>query len=864
MSRCSTIKIRSISFAALPKNLRMNFFRPSLRVAIAVPIALLFAITAVLQTVTQQEQINQLIDRASVRLLDALTNTAKNNLVEYLDEPFRIQRDIADAIARHQLYREGDLSPIYHHFSSIFQELYLDRRQISVLSFGSRAGEYAGMRREGERAPFTLMLKDSSTRGMLNIYDGDSPGTVVAAFPFYDPRSRPWFVPAAQSRRSVWSDIYTNYDERSEISISATSPVFIGDELLGVVEAAVNLDGLNRFLRDEPLRGTGLIFIADQEGRLVAHSEPGSVAATGGSASQRGERMLMSESSSPYIRAAAKQTELLHTGGSENFKLSVGGALFFCRISPYANANGINWRIIALVPEAELMGSARSASQRAMLWTIGLSLLGLMMVLWAISRLTAPIHRTAEAANKLALGEWNSCIDEKSSLQETTLLMRAFNDMAKRMHDSFNHIREQLVYDNLTHLYTRRGLLEQVNWLEPRPAVLNLIGLDAFRSINDTIGFATGDQLLQAVANRLREHLPEAALLGRLGGDEFALLQFDPGDGLDAATCASRVQALFAQPFSFGADEIKVSASLGSIGGLLNAKVLPEWLRSASIALGEAKRRKHGQSVVFATAMKEHSIDRVRLSNELRHAFEQDALRVFYQPVIDLTTGHVCGTEALLRWKSATRGMVPPGVFIPIAEESDLILTLGEWILRTATHDIAQRLAQLPAGFDLHVNLSARQLIQSDFVSTLQKVLTDSGLPAHHLTLELTESLLIEQDYVIEERLRTIRAMGIRIAIDDFGTGYSSLAYLSRLPLDCLKIDQSFVRKLSTSAPDAAIITAVLHMANGFDLHAIAEGVETAHEARLLRDMGCNSGQGYYFGYPAPLDEFNWAPRTVD
>lgn len=842
----------------------MNIYRPSLRVAIAVPIALLFAATAALQAISQREQINQLIDRASVRLLDALTSTAKNHLLEYLDEPFRIQRDIGDAIARHRLYREGDLRPIYDHFRSVFHTLYLDRQQISVLSFGSRSGEYAGMRREVENAPFTLMLKDASTRGVLNIYGGDSPGMVVAAFPNYDPRIRPWYLPAARSGQSVWSGIYTNYDERAEISISATSPVFIGDELLGVMEATVNLDGLNRFLRNEPLRGKGLIFIADQEGRMVAHSEPGSVVAAGESTSKRGERILMSESSSPYIRAAAQQIELSRPDGGESFKLKVGGELFFCRISPYANANGINWRIIALVPEAELMGSARSASQRAMLWTIGFSLLGLLLVLGAISRVTAPIHKTAEAANKLALGESSSCIDENSALRETTLLMRAFNDMAKRMQDSFNHIREQLVYDSLTHLYTRHGLLEQVNWPEPRPAILSLIGLDAFRSINDTIGYATGNQLLQAVANRLREQLPETALLARVGGDEFVLLQFDSEDGLDAATCATRVQALFAQPFSFGADEIMVSASLGSIEGLLSAKVLPEWLRSASIALGEAKRRKHGHSVVFAAAMKEQSIDRARLANELRHAFEQDSFRVFYQPVIDLMTGHVCGTEALLRWESAERGMVPPSVFIPIAEESDLILTLGEWVLRTATRDIAQRLTQLPAGFDLHVNLSARQLIQSDFVSTLQKALTDSGLPAHHLTLELTESLLIEQDYVIEERLHTIRAMGIRIAIDDFGTGYSSLAYLSRLPLDCLKIDQTFVRKLSSSTPDAAIITAVLHMANGFDLHAIAEGVETAQEARLLRDMGCDSGQGYYFGYPAPLDQFNWAPRTVE
>jgi EAL domain-containing protein (putative c-di-GMP-specific phosphodiesterase class I) len=239
--------------------------------------------------------------------------------------------------------------------------------------------------------------------------------------------------------------------------------------------------------------------------------------------------------------------------------------------------------------------------------------------------------------------------------------------------------------------------------------------------------------------------------------------------------------------------------------------------------------------------------------SELRQALEKEQFLVHYQPVVNLATGEIDGAEALIRWKSPTRGMVAPGIFIPVAEESDLILALGEWVLRHAIHDIAQRAPQLPAHFDLHVNVSARQLIQSDFAETLRQALQSNGLDPRHLTLELTESVLVAKDEVTEERLRSIRALGVKIAIDDFGTGYSSLAYLSRLPFDCLKIDQSFVRNLSKSPQDAAIVTAILHMAEGFGVTVVAEGVETETEAQILREMGCAHAQGYWFGRPGPL-----------
>lgn len=841
----------------------MTFYRPSLRVAIGVPFVLLFAATVALQAFTQQDQIGKLIDRASIRLLDALTTTSRNHLSAFLNEPFRINRDIGDAIARHGLYKTGDMRPLYGHLRGVFQDLYQEREQISALNFGSQSGDYAGIRREPANTGFALMLKDASTQGRLNIYKNDRPGAVTAAYADYDPRVRPWYAPAAESGRSAWSAIYTPLDERGEVSLSAMTPVMQGQKLLGVMGTDVTLNGLGTFLREEPLRGQGVIFITDLEGRMVAQSEPGSVISEGRDGGQHGERVRMSQSSSPLIRAAAFHVEQAATESSEGFKLTVDNALFFGRVTPYSDARGLDWRIVALVPESDLMGDARLVSQRSLGWILIFAAVCLFLGLWVIQWVTGAIYQAARAANQLALGEWNTNLAPVDSLKETTLLVRAFNEMARRLQHSFSSLREQLVYDGLTRLYTRHGLLEQARWTQAKPGVLCLVGLDAFRAINDNTGYGTGDRLLLAIADRLRAQFAASVLVARVGGDEFALLHLDADASLLTRAIGAQVQAVFATPFAFGADEVTLTASVGVVDGLLPGDALPDWLRHASVALGEAKRAGRGHCVVFEAGMLAQSVDRAKLANELRRALLQDEFLVYYQPVIDLASGRVIGAEALVRWQSPERGLVSPALFIPVAEESDLILGLGAWVLRTATRDFGQRLAQLPPGFELHVNLSTRQLIQSSFVSSLQQALHDSGLPARHLTLELTESQLIAQDGVTEDRLREIRAMGIKIAIDDFGTGYSSLAYLSRLPFDCLKIDQSFVRKLASSPQDAAIVTAVLNMAEGFGVSVVAEGVETLVEARLLHTLGCAQVQGYFYGRPVPLAQFDWGDRPA-
>jgi diguanylate cyclase (GGDEF)-like protein len=832
--------------------------RPSLRTAIAVPFVLLFIATVLLQALTQQRHLDQLIQQESARQLDSLAANTRNRLALFLDEPFRIQLSLADAIARHDLYRPGDMGPIWRYLRGVYGDLYRDERQISVLSFGGRQGDYAGLRRES--GGFTLMLKDADTGGALRIYDRDTPGAVTAEFPGYDPRVRPWYAPAAQSGKPSWSSIYVNRDERAEVAISAIAPVRRNGDLLGVMAADVKLDGLNRFLRDEPLRGRGMIFITELDGRLVAHSEPGGVTGEGG----RGDRPLLRDSAIALMRSAAPLVDAAPTESGSGFTLRHEGELYFGRVSPYSDTRGLDWRIVVLVPETELLGEIRSAQGRSMLLVSGIALLAIALGLWGIGRITRPILDTAAAANRLARGRWQESppgnIAEAATLRETALLVRAFNEMAERLQQSFGRMREQLIYDDLTRALTRRGLLEQTDWALPRPAALVLVGLDGFRAINNSLGHGTGDQLLLGIAERLRERLP-GLRLARLGGDEFALLHMGlvaPPDPAALSRLGQDVMALFEHPFCSGEDEILVSACAGVVGGLLPAAKLGDWLRHGSVALAEAKRLGRGQVVVFETAMMERSTQRARLAMELRQALEREELRVHYQPVVTLAEGRMTGMEALLRWKHPERGWISPGVFIPVAEESDLILALGDWVLRRATRDVAERLQALPEDFELHVNVSVRQLIQSDFGHTLQGILRDAGLPAAHLTLEITESLLLVQDVATEEHLRQLRTLGVKIAIDDFGTGYSSLAYLQRLPFDCLKVDQSFVRNLSKSAQDAAIVTAVLRMAEGLGVSAVAEGVETEAEAQRLRELGCPRAQGYHYGKPQEIDA--WLP----
>ncbi|MQP75635.1 EAL domain-containing protein [Stenotrophomonas sp. MYb238] len=835
----------------------MPSFRISLRTGVIVPFIAVFALAVGLLSFWQQRQVDRLINQESMRLLDAITTASRQQLVDYLETPLQVQHALAQALGQAGLYTPGDMRPIYLHLLRAFSQLYAQYDQISVLSFGGVGGEYTGVRRESD-GRYRLILQDDSTHGVLQVFAGREPVAGTArSFPGYDPRVRPWYVHATTAEGTSWSPIYMVTGERGDVAMSASTVVKTADGMVGVAAADLRLSTMGRFLRTQPLRGNGYIAIIDAQDRLVAHSLPQSVLARKGDAYQPPALMRLSDSPAAALRAAARWLERsAPADGPVRMRFTEQGQLYHAQITPFHDPRGIDWRIVAVLPESDLVSSIRADSRKAMTSTLVLAVLGLAFGLWLLQRAIRPIQVTAQAAHRLARGEWDAARTlPVTPLIELSALVDAFNHMAQQLHQSFEQMRALLQFDGLTQLLTRSGLVERADDATAdgaRPAALCLLELQNFRSLRDDVGHHTGDQLLQAVADRLRAHLQSQALLARSGHNEFAVLWLEAPACEQAGSDGQQVLALFDRPFSVGEDDILLQACAGMVTGTLTPGALPEWLRNASIALSEAERGA-SRCVRYEPELAKRMHGRRHLAMELRQALEKHELQLHYQPVVDLATGTMRGAEALVRWPSPARGMVPPCLFIPVAEESDLILGIDRWVLHKATHDIAAHLPRLPPGFELHVNVSARELIQSDFVMTLEQALTSSALPPAMLTLELTESMLLDGGDATLQRIGAIKALGVKIAIDDFGTGYSSLAYLSRLRFDCIKIDQSFVRRLPASQADTAIVTAVLRIADGFGVQVVAEGVEEPAQAELLSRLGCGFAQGYLFARPAPL-----------
>src|SRR4051794_7950816 len=376
------------------------------------------------------------------------------------------------------------------------------------------------------------------------------------------------------------------------------------------------------------------------------------------------------------------------------------------------------------------------------------------------------------------------------------------------------------------------------------------VDLDHFKSINDTLGHETGDELLLEMAGRLTANVREYDTVARLGGDEFTIILAELRQPEDAVNVAEKVRRAIEQPLSIAGTLIEVSASIGIALYPDDGADSESLLRNADSAMYRAKEAGRNTYQLCTDDMKRRAVERLSLETRLRRAINEGQLVLHYQPQISLTNGSVIGVEALVRWNDPERGLVHPSAFIPLAEESRLILPLGEWVLRTAC---TQMHSWLDAGLELpmmSVNLSLRQIQQYDIVESVRRVLAETGLDAGSLELEITETAAMQNAEATVEVLQALRELGVSIAIDDFGTGYSSLNYLKRFPITAVKIDRAFVRDLATSDGDAAIVSAVVGIARALKLRVIAEGVETEEQLSFLRRRNCDAAQGYLFSRP--------------
>jgi diguanylate cyclase (GGDEF)-like protein/PAS domain S-box-containing protein len=430
-------------------------------------------------------------------------------------------------------------------------------------------------------------------------------------------------------------------------------------------------------------------------------------------------------------------------------------------------------------------------------------------------------------------------------------------DMTERRHAEAA-LRHQALHDALTGLPNRALLLDRLqrSLSRPRkdPVALLFIDLDRFKLINDSLGHSAGDEVLRAVAALLQSGLREQDTLARIGGDEFVACCADVTE-TEVITIVRRLEERLRAPLRLGDRELHISASIGIAMG--EGSESPEaLLREADAAMYVAKANGRGRHAIFDADV-DAGWDRLALEEALRHAIEHGELEVHYQPELSLTDASVFGVEALVRWRSPSLGMISPGEFIPLAEETGLVVPLGTWVLREACRQLVRWRADHPqwAPQTCSVNLSARQLADPGLVALVREVLEETGMPPEALWLEITESVLMEDTQVTSEVLSGLRALGVHLAVDDFGTGYSSLLYLKRFPVSVLKIDRSFVDGLAREAEDTGIVTAVIDLAHSLGLKAIAEGVETPAQLQELCELGCDLAQGYLWTKPLPADD---------
>jgi len=499
-------------------------------------------------------------------------------------------------------------------------------------------------------------------------------------------------------------------------------------------------------------------------------------------------------------------------------------------------------------------------------------------------RMSRPLMDLAAAAKDIAAGNWDRQVPVSGSAEATTMAV-AFNEMSSSLRGAQERLLHDALHDHLTQLPNRALFMERLQRASRRRArhpeyafAVLFVDLDRFKMVNDSLGHQAGDRLLLEIVRRMtavlrRDDLisrPAAAAaaddsdntLARVGGDEFIILLEDIHGPSDAVRVAERVQQVVALPIGLGAgQEVFTTASIGIAVSAASNGFEEDLVRDADTAMYRAKASGGDQCAVFDAAMHDRAVERLQLETDLRRAIERDEFRLQFQPIVALGDHRVTGFEALLRWQHPSRGLVSPAAFLPVAEETGLVTRIDRWVLREACAQARRWTSRFPSDSpaSVSVNISALGFRQADVVRGVADALEETGLDPHSLRLEITESVAMAD----AERARTIlselKALGVRISLDDFGTGYSSLSYLQRLPVDVLKIDQSFVAGMDQNNECREIVRTIVNLAATLGLDVVAEGTETAAQVDYLQSLDCGFAQGYFFSPALPIDEL----RTI-
>jgi len=539
-----------------------------------------------------------------------------------------------------------------------------------------------------------------------------------------------------------------------------------------------------------------------------------------------------------------------HVGRPAAFEMEVGGTRSITLAKPLPTFSGGEHAILLLAyPKAQALSDAR----KLQLALAAVTLLGLLLVAYATwkaaGRITQPLARLDEAAGRLASGEHVQV--RVRGEDELARLAASFNEMVGKIAEREQRITQLAFNDVLTGLPNRTMFQQQLDHAFRAAEgngglfALHCLDLDQFKVINDTLGHPAGDALLIEAGRRVQQ-AARGHFVARLGGDEFVVLQVVGNDRNAIDRLAREILETMAQPLTIDGNEFAPSTSIGIAIAPQDGEDGGTLLRNADLALYRAKEAGRGTFAFFEESLNERAQQRRQLESDLRLALERGEFELFYQPLFDLEQNCICSFEALLRWRHPQRGLVGPVEFIPVAEDTGLIVPIGAWALREA----CARAACWPDNIRVAVNVSAVQFHRGALHETILRALADSGLEPNRLEVEITESIFLEGGETTLRLLHALRTLGVRIALDDFGTGYSSLSYLQSFPFDKLKIDRSFIQNLLTRNGATAIVRAITELAHALGIETTAEGVEETAQLMELRAHGCSSVQGFLFAEP--------------
>jgi diguanylate cyclase (GGDEF)-like protein len=465
----------------------------------------------------------------------------------------------------------------------------------------------------------------------------------------------------------------------------------------------------------------------------------------------------------------------------------------------------------------------------------------------------------AEAERARAEAERERAEQAERHVEELSRHIAEQERISVQLQESKDHFRHAAFHDALTNLPNRALLAENLKFVIERArqhedyqfAVL-FLDLDRFKNVNDSLGHSIGDQLLITMARRLESCIREVDMVARLGGDEFAILLDGIPNQAEATNMAKRIQEKLQSPFNLSGHEVFTTTSIGIAVSSTGYDHPENMLRDADTAMYRAKAQGKACYEVFDKGMHTHAVYLLQMENDLRRAIDREELRVYYQPIVALDNGQLAGFEALIRWQHPERGFINPSDFIPLAEDTGLIVPLGLWILKRACQQLSKWQWQAPANRSLFmsVNLSGKQVAVPSLVSDIREILEETHVDAKHLKLEITESAVMENAEMAARLLKRLKDLGVQLSIDDFGTGYSSLSYLHRFPVNTLKIDRSFVGRIGEAAENIEIVRTVISLAENMGMEVVAEGVETLSQLTQLRKLKCQYGQGYLFSRP--------------